>query len=53
MAKERRTSFMKVPLKENSSEKSKFKTTVKSQVEARVTIQKIKSWGVLQTETCH
>ena len=27
--------------------------TVKSRVEARVTIQKIKSLGVLQTETCH
>ena len=27
--------------------------TVKSQVEARVTIQKTKSLGVLQTETCH
>ena len=27
-------------------------TTVKSRVEARVTIQKIKSLGVLQTETC-
>ena len=26
--------------------------TVKSRVEARVTIQKIKSLGVLQTETC-
>ena len=29
------------------------KGTVKSRVEARVTIQKIKSLGVLQTETCH
>ena len=27
--------------------------TVKSRVEARVTIQEIKSLGVLQTETCH
>ena len=27
--------------------------TVKSQVEARVTIQEIKSLGVLQTKTCH
>ena len=27
--------------------------TVKSRVEARVTIQKIKSLGVLQTKTCH
>ena len=27
--------------------------TLKSRVEARVTIQKIKSLGVLQTETCH
>ena len=27
--------------------------TVKSRVEARVTIQKIKSLGVLQTEACH
>ena len=27
--------------------------TVKLRVEARVTIQKIKSLGVLQTETCH
>ena len=27
--------------------------TVKSRVEARVTSQKIKSLGVLQTETCH
>ena len=27
-------------------------STVKSRAEARVTIQEIKSWGVLQTETC-
>ena len=27
--------------------------TVKSWIEARVTIQKIKSLGVLQTERCH
>ena len=27
--------------------------TVKSREEARVTIQKIKSLGLLQTETCH
>ena len=27
--------------------------TVKSQVEAHVTIQEIKSFGELQTETCH
>jgi hypothetical protein len=31
----------------------KLNNYVKSQVEARVTIQKIKSLGVLQTETCH
>ena len=31
----------------------KIASTVKSQVEARVTIQKIKSLEVLQTETCH
>ena len=30
-----------------------LQTTVKLQVEAHVTIQKIKSLGVLQTETCH
>ena len=28
-------------------------TPIKSRVEARITIQKIKSLGVLQTETCH
>ena len=28
-------------------------STVKSRAEARVTIQEIKSLGVLQTETCH
>ena len=31
----------------------KYSYTVKSRVEARVTIQKIKSLGVLQTKTCH
>ena len=29
------------------------KLTVKLQAEAHVTIQEIKSLGVLQTETCH
>ena len=33
--------------------KSWFFTTVKSWVEAHVTIQKIKYLGVLQTKTCH
>ena len=32
---------------------SKIKFTVKSRAKARVTIQKIKSLGVLQIETCH
>ena len=38
--------WLKSNLKQNSY-------TVKSRVEARVTIQKAKSLGVLQTKTCH
>ena len=45
------TFFYDVTLKLGPLEFTQY--TVKSRVEARVTIQKIKSLGVLQTETCH